>query len=759
MNLRCLYITLLLLVAAARPSAAQTQRFAAMLAGGQRLEGNQLQEWHHRSQRPRLSGEDLLSDGNPLAWLRDRSLHPSSPPKSYVEMTSGDRLPGEVVGFAADDDPRQWQSLPPHFIVRPSVNVSPPHGQTHDDVRVVRRFVRRIVWQQRPGGNEYQPNTLIYRDGRTLTFRAVRFSGDRVQVLQADGQTSVAFREIAQLNLPAEDAWESYYDELAVLSPQGEDRLLQIESTSGLVATGSLMTFQAQSQGNAGDSNNWFHAVQPAWSLDAIWTRGSKISMRRCWPPEQVPLSHIAPTSSKSHGFLATGERRWRRNQNVQRRALQAGEQSHGWGYGVQAYSELHFSLPPLATGFRTRVGLDDIVGDGGCAIARVYVNAVAGKPLWESPRFVGSKTVYDTQNLALPSNDGKPRTLILQVDPAHEGRPSGADPLDIRDVVDWLDPVVTLDREKLLAEISRWLPSRVPAFDGWTVEQHPDGDYKWRSDLEHIDENRPGNFLPTVMARNQPLSLQRTLKVGADDQWLIVSAYRQRGQSPKPELVVRIDGIDVAAAPIPLQSGSQPPTPMAVSLSPYRGHTVELEVVQLPAVESGYPPVVWHALKISPQLPMLYRALEDDAQLAAAGGIDGAAARLIDADKHAGLRSAEITRGGKFRLKFASPVAIRSNPQFGEQRFLRFAFRKLGQGEVRIELETANNDRSPAIYSAGVPAPTDDLFREKLWFDDELPRSARSMALRGPSRFNGLGERAVRSSTASGPSNAGPAG
>ncbi|KKK66168.1 hypothetical protein LCGC14_2966800, partial [marine sediment metagenome] len=39
---------------------------------------------------------------------------------------------------------------------------------------------------------------------------------------------------------------------------------------------------------------------------------------------------------------------------------------------------------------------------------------------------------------------------LGLLTDEAHQGRPAGADPLDIRDMLDWLEPVLLLDQAKL---------------------------------------------------------------------------------------------------------------------------------------------------------------------------------------------------------------------------------------------------------------------------------------------------------------------
>lgn len=701
----------LLLSVAAAEAAGEPPRYSAMLENGQRIEGSELRNWQQRSLDPRLNGQELMHERNPLLWLRDRALHPGPKSECYIEMISGDRLPGRVVGFVSGDEPGLWESLPPHFLVEPTIDVSPPRGDAHRRVRVLRRFVCRIVWQSHPGSEQYEPGALFYKDGRTLKFRAARFTPGGVKLLQARAQTSTSFGEIAQIHLPAEDPWDSYYDELAVVSPSGEDHLLQIDSTDGLLATGSLRLLNIMSTGNANEPDNWYHAVQPAWCLDTLWTRNNKIWMRRCWSPERVPLSHIRPSDSQSRSIVAAGERRWRRNVNTRGRPLQCAGQSHGWGFGVHAYNRLAFDLPKIAVSFRARVGLDAAAGDGGCIVARVYAGSSETQPLHETPHIVGSQTLEDIGNIDLSRLEAD-RRLILEINPAHDGRPENADPFDIRDMAAWLDPTVALDRDELMAEVQRRLPWRMPAFWGWQVEEVPDGDYKWVSDFQRDDDPRPGRFHPQVFARNEPLTLKRKVTVGSQDRWLWLATYRRHGESQQPELAVRINGADIANAPIPLRRGHPLPAPLAVSLEPFAGQTIDVEVVQLPTAEPGFPPVFWHALKIGSQLPHLHRVLEDDADVLAPKPRGDAAVNFTEDEKHTGRRSLEASPGTEFRIPLERTIPVRSNPQFGEHRYLRFALRKFGKGAVAIELERADRDRPRLIYTAGKPLA--DALREE---------------------------------------------
>ena len=48
---------------------------------------------------------------------------------------------------------------------------------------------------------------------------------------------------------------------------------------------------------------------------------------------------------------------------------------------------------------------------------------------------------------------------LVIVSHPDSSDRPAGADPLDIRDVVDWLEPQLNLDLEKLRTEVRKRLP------------------------------------------------------------------------------------------------------------------------------------------------------------------------------------------------------------------------------------------------------------------------------------------------------------
>jgi len=67
----------LLLVCLAAAARSAQPRYVAILAGGQRIVGDKLSDWHDKNAMPRLEWQPLLEPSNSFRWLRDRSLRPA----------------------------------------------------------------------------------------------------------------------------------------------------------------------------------------------------------------------------------------------------------------------------------------------------------------------------------------------------------------------------------------------------------------------------------------------------------------------------------------------------------------------------------------------------------------------------------------------------------------------------------------------------------------------------------------------------------
>ncbi len=674
-------------------------RYSALLSSGQRIVGDKLSDWHDKNATPRLEGQPLLEPSNSLRWLRDRSLRQADLPVAYVELHGGDRLPGLVSGYASGKE-QAFRPLPAHLVVQTAQAFEPPENRAVTEIRVAVPSVRRIVWQRR-GRPQYQPGTAILRDGRLVNYRAVRFHPGQCHLLMPEGgDRRIPWSDLAELHLPAVDAWDAWYDELVQLCPNVDTRLYQVETTSGLVATSSLARWAPRFEGNSGDPDRWVHGIQPAWSLDILWVPCREMVVRRSWLPREVPLSRPEPA--------ATAKGRTARvavNANCLGGPLRSQSLDFGWGLGVQGRSELAFALPAAARSFRAQVCLDRSAGKGGCILARVFAGQPTGTPLWQSPVLVGSESVAGTGVIALADPASKNQRLVLQIDPVAVGRPAGADPLEIRDHANWCDPLLELDGAAVQAEFDKRLAKRFDAWRDWVVR--PVG----ASTLAEAgveatmqrDERRPlpGSFHQAIQVKSKPLALSRRLTVGPRDEWLLIAATRPFSRGQEPKLEIRIGGEAVAEFTVPeRQHDANENRPLAVSLAPYHRSQrvdIDVEIVQLAAADSA--PVEYRAIDTAAQLPTLFRVFEESESVP-----EGA--MVVEDDRHAGTRSISLLAGKEHRLPLATPVRIRERPEWGEYRFLCFAVRKPGGGQASLGFEAADLREAPRRYDLGQGKP-----------------------------------------------------
>ena len=358
---------------------------------------------------------------------------------------------------------------------------------------------------------------------------------------------------------------------------------------------------RAAATGAGGGSETWRHVIQPVWSLDALHVPFNRICMRWSFAPDRVPLSRAHPTVSVNPPLQP-----WRADRNSEGKLFRSGGRSYAWGFGVHAYSELSFMLPRFANSFQTRLGLDRIVADGGCVRARVFGGSTTEKPLYESGMLVGSKKTVNTGPIAIRPPANGPNRLILQADTAHRGRPSGTDPLNIRDKLDWLDPVIGFDRSALREAVQREAVRQRRAWQGWTVKFDKRGAYTWTTRFWKDTPTGPGRFATLIRAEKHPLVLSRQITVGPRDNWLTVDAGTFEGDTfGLVTLPPRIDKKKMTPKLIPLrQEWQKRNAPPAFAIGQYRGKKVTIELIQPP----GGPGLCWQAARIGDKLPGEYR-------------------------------------------------------------------------------------------------------------------------------------------------------
>ncbi|MEX2027659.1 MAG: NPCBM/NEW2 domain-containing protein, partial [Pirellulaceae bacterium] len=522
-------------------------------------------------------------------------------------------------------------------------------------------------------------------------------------VLLESGSQKISWSDLSEVHFPRVDFWPAYYDELAGLCSSSSTRLLQLETAPGLIATTSLDRFVPRFDGNPQESERWVHGIQPAWSLDILWVPCREIAMRRSFAAHQVPLSRVPPATIVSQSLLAGSGRPPQTNRNVFGGPLQSAEHEFGWGIGAQARSELSFDLPEGVKSLRGSVAIDRTSGAGGCVKCRLFAEAVTTPPLWESPLLVGSTTVADFVTVPLGGPAAGQKQVVLQIDPAHDGRPAGADPLDIRDAANWLDPLLELDPAEVQRQLDQRLDQRLAAWGGASVRLEPAAsdpglqvDY-----LRHENRPLPGTFDSFVGHPTRGIVLEKTFTLKPADQWLVLSAFRRKEGAP-PKLEVRIGDEPVAEyEPPPAPNDPSDVRPLAIPLAAYQragGATIRVSVRQNAIPNAA--PLSWRTFQVTTQLPTLYRAYEDETNIASLS------AAIADDVHHHGTRSLRIAAGQKLELPLAAPVAIRERPKWGEYRFLRFAVRKQGAGRIAVTLGSAVERNEPARYDGGQGEP-----------------------------------------------------
>jgi hypothetical protein len=236
-------------------------------------------------------------------------------------------------------------------------------------------------------------------------------------------------------------------------------------------------------------------------------------------------------------------------------------------------------------------------------------------------------------------------------------------------------------------------------------------------------------------------VQIERELPVTADDTWFIAALHQLAATAPLSKVELLIDGEVVSDATIAVRNTSvRDPAPAIVSLVPYRGRTVQLQVRAVvsrpPGVNATLPvaPVWWRMVRSSNQLPNLFQIAEDQAKIIPSADappiIDASAAdntqpkkiadpRWVLDEPFAGTHSLEITPGKSARLILPQPAAIREQPAWGEYRYLRIALRKAGEGRFGVEMIGTEAREQPLRIDGGIgdpiAIPTTRVYHAKL--------------------------------------------
>jgi len=609
---------LLILAAAAVPCGAEDSEdeqgaYWALFADGQEVTGSKTTDWD-RGARPRLSGRWLFDPQNHVRVLCHGTRRPGAAGPGIV-FANGDVLPGRVTGFEPAD---ATQNLPPRLAVVPAAPLTARRAEWHDrkdrdNVVYIRTdsIVRVIFARGRP--RPYAGGVVYFANGAARTASSVRWTPEGLKALGEKTILSGRFDELAEVHLPKIDRAAAVLADASIPTAEPKNWVGRMATQEGAVLTYRLATRESRGGRRDGQSD-MFHSVQPAWSLTPICLPESSICVRGYRRPTEVPLSLLDAETLEQRSFTGFVWP-WRRNRSVRGEMLRCGSYFSDLGIGTHSYSQVAFSLPPGAKTFSCRVGLDRSVGAGGCARCAVRRDSPSGRPLWRSGLLTGTGRPVRVGPLAV----GGAKRLVFVTDYAHDGRPPGADPADIRDEVNWLMPMVTVD-PGALRTTAEMLARCVPALQGWSIP---------RKDLARVKLSmaalREGPWQVAMDVDPGELAASRKVKVSPAGAVLEVAASRTRHEGGHEIDVwlgeMRLRGLyDHAQAVRTRRHAPGNPVEQRWTLMPFLGREITLTVkVRRDEDDRDDQGLLWHSLALLPlvaNLPPDGKVLTPDVRL-----------------------------------------------------------------------------------------------------------------------------------------------
>jgi hypothetical protein len=547
-------------------------RYVVTWRDGVHTSAAEIEHWGAESEKPALAGRRLFDRKNPARLILDTTLPRQKIEAPYLELPSGDRIRGRVLKFQAADEA---SGTPAHFVFEPEVRFDLPGVFSRQQIRVREDFVRRIVARssaQPSATTEGEPeNRLQTSDGARESFHSWQWHASGVRVLTASGAKEFALSELAAIEWNRPDDWDAWLRQLALLSPGVDSPLLRMELADGTRFTTSLERLRpVTAKGNGPD--HWFHVCQPAWSLDLLAVPHRQVRMRTVFDAAETPLSDIEPAASRGEGMILPTPIGAHRDESLSGEVLHFGGHEFGWGFAVHAPYQLAFALPASALRFRTRLALDPSVGKGGCARGLVQVD---GRTVYTSPLLIGGSKSFDTGPLEIDA-----ARLTLVADAAAENRPADADPLDIRDDLNWLEPTIEHDRGKLRRAVRRKFPS-AHGLAAWTFEPAEAGNWRLVNRLDEF-EAASGGFRPIIVLAG-PCTLSRRIALRSSP--ALQLTFGRSIPSEAAELEVWIDSNRVLRTTLPEHAATSEPLRIDV---PLPGDAAESAVVTLRLAPAG---------------------------------------------------------------------------------------------------------------------------------------------------------------------------
>ena len=530
-----------------RDSGRSADSYHVLFADGSEVTGKSIDRWDdHKSTS--VSGRRLFDPARPAVFLRNITRKPASP-GSRVIMANGDIVPGRLIGIEQVED---LPGRPVCLRIMPSIPLR--NGRIpRAGIPISPQYVSRIIMGAQSIGRS-RPGAVLLQDRSFVFCQAMKWTPAGLRVLTARGARTFEINELADAYLLQTDMIARVLDD-ALAPCTRRDSLIVSLTTIG----GARFTFRSA----MARMHEKQLVVQPVWSFNAILLPLGDVCALSVRRHDEAPLSALPGEALAEKAFTGFVWK-WRRDRSVCGGPLVSGSLIGDLGIGTHAYSAIAFSMPRGAASFAFHAGLDNRVGTGGCVRLKVCPDKVGSKPLWTSGFLRGGDKPLSVKGL----NCCEAKRLVLITEFAHKGRPSGSDPFDIRDEVNWILPTVRLDA----AVVAGHYGGAVRYFtglSGWSLAEPEAAKVQLSAKWDNTDDR----WEPSLLAGASGLTLARKIRVTYETVWLYMSAV---GRDGNHKISLWIDGKEVKCADGQAHlSTSGDPRSARWSLQPHLGKDV----------------------------------------------------------------------------------------------------------------------------------------------------------------------------------------